>query len=83
MKISNKVMKSLERSGWNSFRNIDITIYEEALKREGYTLSETIKNFLRQFGEMEIIIPALRRPNAFDKVFIDPVRAIDGIYRGV
>lgn len=82
MKIPNKVIESLEKSGWYSSRNIDISIYEEAYKREGYKLSEHILEFLKQFGGMDIIIPAFRRPDSTDKVYIDPIRAINGIYRG-
>jgi hypothetical protein len=82
VKISNKVIECLKKSGWNSSRNIDITIYEEALKIEGYKLSESIIEFLKQFGGMEIIVPAFRRPDDFDKIFIDPIKAINGIYRG-
>lgn len=82
MKISNKVMEVLENSGWDSSRNIDTLIYEKALKSEGYKIYEPVLKFLKQFGGMEIIIPAFRRPDAIDKVYIDPIRAINGIYRG-
>jgi hypothetical protein len=82
VKISNKVIECLKKSGWNSSRNIDITIYEEALKIEGYKLSESIIEFLKQFGGMDIIVPAFRVPNAFDKTHFDPIKAIRAIYRG-
>ncbi len=82
MQISNKVIAALEKSGWDSSRNIDITIYEEAFKSEGYKPSELILEFLKQFGGMEIIVPAFRMPNDIDKIHFDPIRAINGIYRG-
>lgn len=82
MKISKKVIESLEKSSWDSYRNIDITVYEEALKSEGYKLNEKIIKFLKQFGGMEIIVPAFRRPSDIDKIYFDPIKAINGIYRG-
>lgn len=82
MTMSNKVIESLKKSGWDDSRNVDISIYVEAFKSEGYKLSEPIVEFLKQFGGMEIIIPAFRRPDAIDKIYIDPIKAINGIYRG-
>ncbi|MDZ4957095.1 hypothetical protein GNF51_15070, partial [Clostridium perfringens] len=80
--IPNKVIESLKKSGWHSSRNIDISIYEEAYKSEGYKVSEIIIEFLKKFGGLDIIIPAFRRPESTDKVYIHPIRAINGIYRG-
>jgi hypothetical protein len=82
MKISNTTLKFLEKSGWNSCGNIDITIYQEALEAEGYKLSNIAKEFLKQFGGIEILHPAFRVPNAFDKTHFDPIKAIRAIYRG-
>ncbi|CAM2876862.1 SUKH-3 immunity protein [Hathewaya histolytica] len=31
---------------------------------------------------MDIIIPAFRRPKSTDKIYIDPIRGVNGIYRG-
>ncbi|MCD3290963.1 hypothetical protein G8V30_08185, partial [Clostridium botulinum C/D] len=82
MNIPNKVIQSLMESGWYSSRNIDISSYEEAYKSEGYKISETIIEFLKKFGGVDIIIPAFRRHESTDKVYIDPIRAINGVYRG-
>jgi hypothetical protein len=82
MKISNTTLKFLEKSGWNSCRNIDITIYQEAHEAEGYKLSNIAEEFLKQFGGIEIVHPAFRVPNAFDKTHFDPIKAIRAIYRG-
>lgn len=82
MKISNKVIESLEKSGWDSHRNIDIAVYEQVFESEGYKLSEPIVKFLKKFGGMEIIVSAFRIPNDIDKIYFDPIKAINGIYRG-
>jgi hypothetical protein len=82
MEMNQKATHYLEKSGFTNSRNIDIAIYEDALKSEGYQLNELVRKFLKQFGGLEITIPAFRRPEAIDKIFINPIKAISVIYRG-
>lgn len=79
--LSKVAIEAVMKSGWTVDRKISIDHYEKALKDELYILNEHIAEFLSQFGALEVTIPAYRDPKKSDCFHLDPLRAINHIYR--
>jgi len=80
MQLSQLTRNILENAGWSPLRKIDIKSYEEALLADGYQINDSVRNFLSEFGGLEINHPAYRVQGEEDKSHFDPIRAIGGIY---
>lgn len=81
MELSQITKKILVDAGWSASRHIDIQQYVEALNEDGYKISEKAKNFLVEFGGLEISHQAYRFPHEIENTHFDPLRAISGICR--
>lgn len=64
----------LRSSGWQQGRNISTESYERSLFSNGYILSPTVKQFLHEFGGLQVrfVHPRLKQPSWFD---FDPIVA--------
>jgi hypothetical protein len=80
--MKNDALMLMEKSGWSETRNINTKIYEVALKNDGYKINKLALGFLKEYGGLEVVIPAFRRPDAIDKIYINPIKAINVVYRG-
>jgi hypothetical protein len=80
MKLSEKTKEILLRAGWDELRQINISEHVLFLKSEGYTITESAKKFIAEFGDLEIIHPAYRVKNENDKTHFNPSVAANHIY---
>lgn len=55
--FSEVVKNALVEAGWTPNRKIDITQYEKVLIREGYDVPKVLKDFLTQFGGLQLKTP--------------------------
>lgn len=81
MYFSEKTKEALLDAGWHEERKIDISEYEETLISEGYPLNQKTKDFLTEFGGLEVIHDAYVMPDETDYFHFDPIIAIDNVMR--
>lgn len=80
----NKVTEELLiQSGWLEGRTIETSSIEAKFEEEGYTIFESGKNFIKEYGLLKIFYKNPRAPKYTDIIDIDPVRALGGIYKSV
>ena len=60
--FSEIVKKALVDSGWTPNRKVDIKHYEVALVKEGYEVSQILRDFLAQFGGLVLEQPHYVEP---------------------
>lgn len=77
MKLSDITMKRIKDAGWVENRNIDIKDVEFIFKERKIELFQSTKNFLSEFGMLEIEFP---KPgslfNTVEKINFNPFKAI-------
>ena len=61
MSISNKTIEILKKSGWYKGREIDITENIEFLTKKGFIVFNSAKNFMKEFGELQINVEKIRK----------------------
>lgn len=66
--FSDKVQEYLQQSGWTPDRKIDVTPYEEALRKEGYEIFPALREFLSNFGGLKLEDSALYRDLDFNPI---------------
>ncbi|MDR2492186.1 MAG: SUKH-3 domain-containing protein [Coriobacteriales bacterium] len=81
MHLSNVTQKFLTDAGWDESRRVDIAAYVDRLEEEGYAVNPFAEEFLSRFGGLELLQPLYNRENKFEKLYFDPLRACDEIYR--
>lgn len=52
--LSELAKQQLRKAGWYEGRKIDVTKYEEKLRKEGYELFPAARKFLEEFGDLYI-----------------------------
>ncbi|PTR01008.1 SUKH-3 immunity protein of toxin-antitoxin system [Mucilaginibacter yixingensis] len=45
----------LKESGWHAGRQVDISVFEESLLKDGFTLFPIAASFLAEFGDLDIV----------------------------
>ena len=81
MSLSETSKMYLAKAGWDSSRRVDISLYVEGLQAEGYEVSSCAREFLTQFGGLELLQPAFRVKNKLDKLHFKPLIASTDIFR--
>lgn len=81
MHFTEKTKKALLEAGWYEGRKIDISEYEEVLISEGYPLNDKTKDFLMEFGGLEVTHDAYVMPDETDYFHFDPIIATDNVMR--
>lgn len=80
MNFSSEVLKQLKKAGWYEGRKKDISKYVSFLERNGNSVHQTVKNFLEEFGGLDVKYPTrfanniIQRPSQ-ESLYINPKSA--------
>jgi hypothetical protein len=73
--------KKLVDSGWYEGRKIDISEMESSLAKDGYVIPNIAKDFLKEFGLLEISFANPRNSKYTNTIMVDPRKV--GVYKSV
>ena len=73
----------LLKAGWTDKRNIDISPIVEKLKRMDINLPDNVKNFLKEYGMLEIRFESKIRGFVIEEVTeFNPIKAVGDVFDG-
>jgi len=80
-KLSEAAEKSLRDAGWTPNRSIDISLYETYFLNNNYVLNDTIRFYLKNFGELILDIPSFGCDTIRDTAHFNAIEAEQSISR--
>lgn len=78
--MTNKTIEYLKKSGWNIDRNVDIEEYIQSLHDDGYEVNNLVRDFLRNYGGLEILHPHTKVALKTDKFHFDAKEATESYF---
>ncbi len=73
--------KKLIDSGWYEGRKIDISDLEKSLTEDGYVVSNTVRDFLEEFGLLKISFNNPKNNKFINTIYVDPRKT--GVFKSV
>ena len=78
--LGRPALDCLARAGWTAQRRTDAGPHIRQLEADGYTVSETVREFLARFGGLRLTYPHFRVPHEEDSCHFDAADAARGIF---